>query len=77
MGKFEPIIDKLLGLTISKKLTVFLIACIFAYFDKLSGEQWVQVAFYYIVAQGSLDGLKELKKFLEIYKNNSDGSNNN
>ena len=44
----QEIIDKYLGKTISKKLTVFLIATVGLFGDKLSGDQWTVIATAYI-----------------------------
>ena len=37
----KPIIDRILNLTISKKLTVFAIATILVYGGKIQGNEWV------------------------------------
>lgn len=44
----QEFIDKYLNLAISKKLTVFIVACYFAYIGKLTGEQWTVIATAYI-----------------------------
>lgn len=44
----QEFIDKYLNRTISKKLTVFLIATIGLFWGKLSGDQWTVIATAYI-----------------------------
>lgn len=56
------IIDKVLAWTISKKLTVFLIATLLIFKDKINGEQWVYVALVYIGTQGAIDLYNSIKK---------------
>ena len=49
MGKkLKPIVDFLLGKTMSKKLTVFIIATIALFTDKLTGLEWTSLAILYI-----------------------------
>lgn len=57
----QEIIDKYLNKTISKKLTVFLIACFFAHQGKLTGEQWTVIATAYIGIVGFTETLLRLK----------------
>jgi len=56
-----PFIDLILGRTISKKLTVFVIATIFAIKLILTGAEWVQVAQWYFMAQGAVDIVSVVK----------------
>ena len=58
----KPLIDKLLGIVISKKLTVFFIATIFIILGKLDSEQWVNVAMVYIGSQAAVDLMMQLRK---------------
>ena len=58
----KPIIDKLLGIVISKKLTVFFIATIFIILGKLDSTQWVNVAMVYIGSQAAVDLMMQLRK---------------
>ena len=44
----QEFIDKYLNKAVSKKLTVFLIACYFTYTGKLTGEEWTVIATAYI-----------------------------
>jgi hypothetical protein len=55
-------IDKILNWTISKKLTVFLIATILIFKDKISGAEWIYVALMYIGTQGAIDLYNSIKK---------------
>jgi len=58
----KPLIDKLLGIVISKKLTVFFIATIFIILGKLDSTQWVNVAMVYIGSQAAVDLMMQLRK---------------
>lgn len=55
-------IDNILGKFISKKLTVFIIACVFLSTEKLLGEQWINVAMVYIGSQAAVDMLLALRR---------------
>ena len=55
----KAFIDKYLDFTISKKLTVFLIATIFLYFGKIDSEQWLVISSVYVGVQSFIDGIKE------------------
>ena len=50
-----PIIDKILSFTVSKKLTVFILATIFFKMEMIDSNQWIGLAFMYLGVQGSLD----------------------
>tara|TARA_R110000850_G_scaffold155271_1_gene279460 strand:- start:233 stop:421 length:189 start_codon:yes stop_codon:yes gene_type:complete len=50
-----PLLDKILKLTISKKLTVFIIASIFTLKDVIEGSEWVYISLMYIGTQGIID----------------------
>jgi hypothetical protein len=56
-----PIIDKILSFTISKKLTVFIIATFYLYFDKIDSEQWIMLSAIYIGGQTIIDVILKLK----------------
>jgi len=56
------VIDKILNFTISKKLTVFIIATFLIFAQKLSSDQWVNIAMMYIGTQGAIDILVQLIK---------------
>ena len=58
----KPLIDRLLSIVISKKLTVFFIATIFIILGKLDSEQWVNVAMVYIGSQAAVDLMMQLRK---------------
>ena len=57
-----PIIDKILNFTISKKLSVFIIATFLIFAEKLTSEQWLDVAMMYIGTQGAIDIIVQLIK---------------
>ena len=54
-------LDKILNSFISKKLTVFLIACIFLALEKIEGIQWVNIAMVYIGSQAAVDIIMKLR----------------
>jgi hypothetical protein len=58
----RAIADKILNKFISKKLMVFLLACVFLYLGKLNGEQWVNLAIIYVGTQGVIDAIIKLRK---------------
>ena len=58
----KPIIDKILAFTISKKLSVFIIATFLIFAQKLDAEQWVNISIMYIGTQGALDIISEMIK---------------
>lgn len=58
----KPIIDTILGFSISKKLTVFLLATIFLFNDKITAIEWLHLSMMYIGVQGAIDGIKEYLK---------------
>lgn len=51
-----PVVDLILGRTMSKKLMVLFIASWFLFKEYLTGEQWVTVASWYVGAQAVVDG---------------------
>lgn len=55
-------IDKVLAWTISKKLTVFFVATILVFQDKINGKEWVYVALIYISTQAAIDLYNSIKK---------------
>ena len=56
----KPIIDTILNFTISKKLSVFIIATFLVFAQKLTSEQWIDVALMYIGTQGVIDTFAKL-----------------
>ena len=54
-------IDKFLGKFVSKKLTVFIIACFFIWLGKIEGVQWVNIAMIYIGSQAAVDMMGKLR----------------
>ena len=57
----KPIIDKVLGWTISKKLTVYALACFFFYIGKITNVQWYELSIVYIGTQTVIDIVKQIK----------------
>lgn len=57
----KAIVDKFIESFISKKLTVFILGCLFLYLGKLSGSQWVNLAMVYIGTQGVIDAIIRLR----------------
>lgn len=68
---FVPIVDRVISYTVSKKLSVFVIATIFLYLDRITGDQWVTIATIYIGFQTAVDVTKEIRN---PYRNNNDNS---
>jgi len=58
----KGMIDKILAWTISKKLTVFLIATILILKGSISGSEWVYISLMYIGTQGAIDLYNRIKK---------------
>jgi hypothetical protein len=58
----KAILDRALGVVISKKLTVFAMASIYLYFELITNEQWFQLAIVYIGTQATIDAIISLKK---------------
>ena len=58
----KPLIDKILTFTISKKLTVFLIATLLVLKSNISGSEWVYISLMYIGTQGAIDFYNSVKK---------------
>ena len=56
--------DKFLNIFISKKLTVFIVACIFLGLEKIEGVSWVNVAMVYIGSQAVIDMIIKLRKWM-------------
>lgn len=58
----KGVVDKILAFTISKKLTVFLIATILILKGSISGSEWVYISLMYIGTQGAIDLYNSIKK---------------
>ena len=58
----KPIVDKVLNITISKKLTVFAVATVLVFMDRIEGVEWVYIALMYIGTQGAIDLYNRIKK---------------
>ena len=56
-----PVIDLIIGKTMSKKLMVFLMASFFLASTFLTGEEWITVSKWYIGTQGLVDGVAIVK----------------
>ena len=57
----KPILDKILGIAISKKLSVMIIATFLVLNSALDGDQWVNVALIYIGGQTVIDSIMKLR----------------
>lgn len=55
-------IDKSLSKWVSRKLLVFLIACVGMFFMKITSSDWVVIATAYIGSQAFVDVVERLKK---------------
>ena len=51
----KPVFDRLMGIIISRKFTVFSLATLFLYLGSITGEQWVAISLCYIGIQGIAD----------------------
>tara|TARA_R110000803_G_scaffold44390_2_gene94006 strand:- start:233 stop:412 length:180 start_codon:yes stop_codon:yes gene_type:complete len=58
----KNVVDKFLALTISKKLTVFAVATILVFNNRIDGLEWVYIALMYIGTQGAIDLYNNIKK---------------
>ncbi len=56
-----PILDKLMKRFVSKKLTVFIIACVFLFLDKVSSDDWVFLSIVYVGGQSLIDSIVAIK----------------
>ena len=55
-------IDRILNLTISKKLTVFFIATLLVLKGSINGSEWVYISLMYMGTQGAIDLWNSIKK---------------
>lgn len=58
----KPIIDRILNFTVSKKLSVMIIATLLIFKDKIDGDQWVSIAVIYIGGQVIIDSIIKLRR---------------
>ena len=58
----KHVIDKFLNLTISKKLTVFVVSTVLVFRGNIQGMEWVYIALMYIGTQGAIDLYNRIKK---------------
>ena len=70
-----PVVDLILGRTVSKKLLVFFIASIYLMENYLESEQWVTVAEWYIGGQAAVDVTETIvQKFKHKRTKTNDGN---
>ena len=55
-------IDEFLNRYLSRKLLVFLVACLGLFLGKLTSSDWVTIAAVYIGTQGVIDAISKIKK---------------
>ncbi len=55
-------IDAFLNSWISKKLTVFVIACVGMFSGMLTSAEFTNIAIMYVGTQGAIDAIKQLRK---------------
>ena len=51
----KPFVDRITEKVISRKFTVFSLATLFLYLEKINGDQWIAVSLAYIGIQGLAD----------------------
>ena len=70
-----PFVDLILGRTMSKKLTVFIVATVALWSNLITGAQWTFISMFYVIG---LTYLNHLEKMAEAQKNVQDfrGSEN-
>ncbi len=61
----KPLLDKILAFTVSKKLSVFIIACFMLLKDKITGTEWIDIAMIYIGGQVIIDSIIKLRESLK------------
>ena len=54
-------IDHFLNNWISKKLSVFLIACLGLFLGRITDLEWTNIALMYVGTQGAIDIVKQLR----------------
>jgi hypothetical protein len=54
-------LDKQTAKLVSKKLSVFIVACVFVALGSITGADWVDVAMAYIGSQGLVDAASHFK----------------
>ena len=70
-----PFIDLILGRTVSKKLTVFIIATVAFFKDMLTGPEWMIISGIYMFGLLYLNHLQEMARLKENKKNEEDNIN--
>ena len=58
----KPFVDLILGRTMSKKLTVWIVACVALWQGLITGAQWVFISMFYIIGLAYLNHLQEMAK---------------
>ena len=71
----KPIIDKVLGKTISKKLIVFTVACVALFSGKLTSGDWTFIACLYMFGLIFLNYADRYKKPKNLSEEQEDGLN--
>jgi len=69
-GAIVPVIDLVLGRTMSKKLMVFMIASAYLMAKYLQPDQWVTVAEWYIGGQAAVDVTETIVQKFKHQKTN-------
>lgn len=54
-------IDKFLNSWISKKLSVFIVACFGLFSGAITDSEWTNIALMYVGTQGAIDIVKQLR----------------
>ncbi len=62
MKKIQPILDKILGLTVSKKLSVWIVGTVMVFLHKDIPDNWLILSGIYLGIQGVIDILREKVK---------------
>lgn len=69
MKKKYPLLDLVLNKIVSRKLTVFIIACFFAAYKIITSQEWTYIALLYISTQTALDGGAYIYRYMQKRKN--------
>ena len=62
MKQLKAVLDLWLGKFVSRKLLVFLICTVALFWEKVSGQEWINVAMVYIGSQAVIDAIVTLRK---------------
>lgn len=69
----KPIVDFILSLTVSKKLSIMIVVIFALFYDKIDSDNFTWIAMIYM----GVEGLNNLLKIWAGSKGNSDNNNNN